>query len=184
MKRFLVSAFAATLAASLAAAAVAQQVETTPIPMSPKPDFSSMQFMVGTWNCTAKSARRPTPTLSTAVTSLDSSGYWLVTKTKSKATSWFPHATNSVDSVTYDAQAKHWVDVETDDAGGYDVSTASGWDGSNMVWHDVTLSYGADIASSNATTFTKASDTKTTFASSFKTKKGRTVGVTGSCTKA
>jgi hypothetical protein len=32
----------------------------------PKPDFSSMKFLVGSWSCSTKSARRPFAVASTA----------------------------------------------------------------------------------------------------------------------
>ena len=184
MKHLLVFAFAAAGAASLAAAAIAQQIDSTPFPMNPKPDLSSMQFIVGTWHCSSKSARRPTPTLATQTTTMDATGYWLVTKTKSQATSWNPHPAESVDQITYDVQNKRWVDVYTDNQGGYDISSSTGWNGNTMTWRDLTPSVTGDITSTSATKFTKVGDTKTTSSNTFTTKKGRTVGVTGSCSKA
>jgi hypothetical protein len=178
-----VGLFAVALAASLVCAGAAQQVETTPIPQLPKPDLSSMTFLVGSWNCTFKSARRATPSTATGTFALDPSGYWLVESWKSPAVAWYPHPTSGTDRITYDATTKRWVDIETDDNGGYDLSVSRGWNGNEIVWHDVTYTKGADLESNNDTTETKVSDSKTATKTSFKTTKGRVVGVTGSCTK-
>jgi hypothetical protein len=158
-------------------------LETTPIPAQPKPDFSSMMWEIGAWNCSSKSARRATPQESTTTYALDPSGHWIVGTTKTKSVSWFPHDGVAIDKLTYDASSKSWVDVTTDDLGGYDISSSSGWDGNKMVWHDVTYPKQADVVTSNDLTQTKVSDTKTTFVSSFVTAKHATIGVTGECTK-
>ena len=167
----------------LACVAGAQQIETTPIPMTPKPDFSSQQFLVGTWTCSSKSARRPTPSTSTSTYAIDPSGYWIVQTWKAPAVSWFPHEVAGTDHITWDGSTKRWVDIETDNSGGYDLSASDGWKGSTMVWHDISYPKGADVVSSGDNTVTKVSDTKFTSVSSFKTTKGRVVGVTTSCTK-
>jgi hypothetical protein len=183
MKRFTIGVFAVAFAASLVSVGGAQQVETTPIPMAPKPNLTSMKFLIGTWNCSSQSARRPSPSTGTSTYALDPSGYWIVQTSTSPGVSWYPHKTASTDHITYDASTKRWVDTETDDNGGYDLSASSGWTGNAMVWHDITYPTGADIASNGDTTQTKVSDTKFTAISSFKTKKGRVVGVTTVCTK-
>jgi hypothetical protein len=183
MYRLTAAFFAVVFTGALGCVAAAQQVETTPIPVQPKPDFSSWTWEIGAWNCSSKSARRATPQKSTVSYALDPSGYWIVGTTKVQSVSWFPHDSVIVDKMTYDASGKHWVDVTTDDLGGYDISSATGWDGDKVVWHDVTYPKQADVVTSNDTTMTKVSDTKTTFVSSFVTKKGATIGVSGECTK-
>lgn len=183
MKRFTVGVFAVVFAASLGCVGGAQQIETTPIPMLPKPDLSSMQFLVGSWNCTSKSARRPSPSTSTGTYAMDPSGYWLVLTWKAPGISWYPHPSAGTDHISYDASTKRWIDTETDNNGGYDLSASDGWHGNVMVWHDITYPKGADLASNGDSTETKVSDTKVTTVSSFKTTKGRVVGVTTTCTK-
>ncbi|HME82884.1 MAG TPA: hypothetical protein VKF82_12540 [Candidatus Eremiobacteraceae bacterium] len=157
-------------------------IESTPIPAAKKPDFSSLKFSLGTWSCSSRSARRPAPYTSTGTSSIDPSGYWIVTDTATAKTSWAP-ATNSVDKITYDSDQHRWVDVYTDDVGGYDVSYSPGWSGSTMVWTDALFTPGPDIIATSPTTMTKVSDTKMTSHSTFKEKSGRTIAVDSVCTK-
>ena len=169
--------------ALMTGAAIAQSMEATPIPLQPKPDLTPMTYFTGTWACAYKSARRPTPQRYTTVATLDPGGRWIVEKTKIMPVSWFPHAQFVVDMVTYDPNAKRWVDVETDSLGGYDLSASSGWTGDTMVWKDLAFVPARDVVSASETTLTKVSDAKYTATASFKTKKGRVVGVTTTCTK-
>jgi hypothetical protein len=166
-----------------AGAAFAQTMEATPIPAPPKPDFSSMTYFVGSWTCTTKSARRPTPQISHTVNALDATGRWLVEKSVNEPTSWLPYTSNELDMLTYDPSAKRWVDVETDTLGGYDVSASPGWKGDTMVWTDLTFVPNRDVTSATAVTLKKAGPAKFTYANTFTTKKGRTIALTGSCVK-
>jgi hypothetical protein len=176
----LLALVAVTLTAS---AAIAQTIEATPVPAPPKPDFSSLKYFLGSWSCTSKSARRPTPQLSTSVNTLDATGRWLVEKSVNLPTSWFPYKSNELDMLTYDPSAKRWVDVETDTLGGYDVSASPGWKGDTMIWTDLTFVPNADVMAVTAVTLKKVGPGKFSYANTFTTKKGRTVGVTGSCVK-
>jgi hypothetical protein len=178
------SAFAIGCAAILLFFSVARaQIETTPIPTTPKPDFSSMSFLAGTWNCTERNTRRPSAYTYTNTNSMDPSGYWMVTNAVSHPSSWAPTETKSVIKTTYDGSTSRWVAVSTDDQGGYDLSTSSGWKGDKIVWHDESYPKTNNTATSGDTTVTKASATKTTYTSSFTEPSGRTVNITGSCTK-
>ena len=53
-----------------AAFAATPKVEGTPAPMVAKPDFSTMKFLIGTWNCVDLSSRRPGPFNTTEVYSM------------------------------------------------------------------------------------------------------------------
>ena len=55
----------AVLFAAATPAYAPAQVESTPIPAPTKPNFSSVQFMIGSWTCSTKSARRPAPYVTT-----------------------------------------------------------------------------------------------------------------------
>jgi hypothetical protein len=92
-------------------------------------------------------------------------------------------AINSLDMITYDAQQKRWVDVNTDDQGNYDVSYSPGWTGNTIVWTDALFTPGSDIVATTPTTWTKVSDSKRTSTSSFTEKSGRKITVVASCTK-
>ncbi len=170
-------------APAIALADAAPAIEATPVPRPAKPDFSTLNFLLGTWSCSEKSARRPTPDTWTQTASLDPSGYWLVTKSTDAGTSWFPYPSTSTDSVTYDSDSKQWVDLYLDTNGGYGYSTSTGWSGNTIVWTDRAFVPTANIKSISNFTLVKVSDTKTTSERSFVTSKGTTVGVSGSCTK-
>jgi hypothetical protein len=162
------------------------QVESTPIPMTGKPNFSSMQFLIGTWSCSIKSARRPAPYITTSTYAMNPNGWYIDEKSLTPPMKWFASQTNlaAYDKITYDPTTHRWVDVTYDNQGGYGLSFASGWNGNKIVWHDVSFAPTSDIKSQTDTTVTKVSSTKMTWSSSFtEAKTGRVVAVTGLCTK-
>jgi len=181
--RFLLGLFLASLALGAACfAAATPGPETTPIPVPPKPDWSSMKFLVGTWECSTQSSRRPGPYTATVVTTLDATGYWMDSKTVTAKVSWALGAT-SVDQVTYDSDQHRWVDVYTDTQGNYDVTFSPGWSGNTMVWKDALFAPGPDVVATSPLTVTKVNDTKQTSHSSFTEKSGRKNTVDQVCTK-
>lgn len=173
----------ATAAVLLCSSAVLAQVESTPIPTPPKPDFSKMTFLMGNWQCSTKSARRPAAYQTTSTATVSPDGYWMVTKATTHKTLWMNSDVHSVDYVTYDPSTSRWVDISTDDGGGYNVSTSPGWNGDTITWTDMVITKTNATASTNPTTITKVSNTKTTSSSSFKEPSGRVVSVTSTCTK-
>lgn len=163
-------------------AADAPSVETTPIPTNAKPDWSSMKFNLGNWSCLSHSSRRAAPFSSTASTSMDATGYWMITKTHQPALSWAPE-TDSVDQITYDPIQHRWVDVYTDNNGNYDVTYSPGWKGNTMVWTDQLFQAAQGITAQSPVTVTKVSDTKTVSHFTF-TETGGTVRTSDTtCTK-
>jgi hypothetical protein len=181
--RFFLGLIVASLAlgASVFAAATPGP-ETTPIPLQPKPDWTSMKFLVGTWECSTQSSRRPGPYHTTIVTTMDPTGYWMVQKSATPKVAWAA-GINSVDQTTYDNDQHRWVDVYTDDQGGYDVTYSAGWSGNHMVWKDQLFAPGPDIVASSPNTVTKVSDTRTTAYGSLTEKAGRTITIDTVCTK-
>jgi hypothetical protein len=176
-------AAALALAVLCSVAAGAQTVQSTPVPQNAKPDFSTMQFLVGTWNCSVLSARRPGPYTTTTVYTMDPTGYWILGKTTVHKAAWIPQEFTSDDRMTYDPTTSQWVDISYDDGGGYDVSTAGNWTGNTMVWHDVVYPKANNTATNGDTTLTKVSDTKQTSTMDFTEPGGRTVNVKTTCTK-
>jgi hypothetical protein len=175
---------AAVLLAALVPAAGFAQVESTPIPAPRKPDFSSASFMVGSWTCSSKSSRRPRAFTTITTYALDPAGYWMSETSTTPKTSWVPNTLRTWDKITYDPDAKRWVDVSYGDGGGYGLSYSKGWDGNQIVWHDITFAPGPDINSQTDITTTKVSATKMTSTSSFtETKTGRRVTVATTCMK-
>lgn len=183
MQKIIAWAVFGCVSACLVATTAFAQVETTPIPPNPKPDFSSMAFLAGTWNCTESNTRRPRPYTYTNKTTMDSSGYWMVTNTVNHPSSWAPRPLDTQTRQTFDPSTSRWVTLSTDNQGGYDVSESTGWSGQTIVWKDMTYPKTNNTSTSGDTTITKVSDTKTTYASSFTEPTGRTVDVKGTCTK-
>jgi len=185
MHRRLALAVSACVTALLVGTAAIGQVETTPIPRPAKPDFSSMQFLIGTWNCVESNTRRAASYGSTVTNTMDASGFWMDTKTLAHATSWDRYPGVGMDKTTYDAANSRWVDVGTDDEGNYSISTSSGWNGNTIVWHPISITSvsSGNVVSSGATTITKVSGTKYTYTGSFKESGGRTVTLKGTCNK-
>jgi hypothetical protein len=175
----------AALSIALPCAAGAQ-VESTPIPAAKKPNFSSMQFMIGTWTCSTRSARRPAPYMSTSTYTMDPSGWWINQTSTTTPMKWFQSQAKIVtyDKITYDSDTHRWADVSYGTPNTFSLSFANGWNGNRIVWHDVSFAPTSDISSQTDTTVTKVSNTKMTSSSSFtEAKGGRVVAVTGVCTK-
>lgn len=181
--RFLAILALLVIAGGAAASAAAPKVEGTPVPIQPKPDFSSMTFLVGTWNCVDVSSRRPGPFNTTEVYSMDPTGYWMIRETTIHKASWIPRDFKSETKYTYDAAAKQWVRIETGDRGNFTVATAPMPGGSKKVYTYVIQSKAAGIASYAPEVYMKVSDTKKTMTSSFTETSGRVVNVKETCTK-
>jgi hypothetical protein len=115
---------------------------------------------------------------------LDPTGYWINETSTTPKTSWVPTGLRSWAKLTYDPDAKRWARLTYDDLGGYGLSYSQGWNGNQIVWHDVAFAPGPDINSQTDLTTTKVSASKTTTSSSFtETKTGRRVMVTRTCLK-
>jgi hypothetical protein len=182
--RKLTTACALALAAAVLPALALAQVESTPIPAPHKPDFSAMAFQLGTWTCRTKSARRPAAYVTTVVTTVDPSGYWLNQVSSTARTSWVAIPLRTWDKITYDSDTHRWVDVSYGDGGAYGLSFSKGWDGNQITWHDVSFAADPDIGSQTDIVTTKISAMKTIGHSSFtETKTGRRVSVVTTCTK-
>lgn len=170
-------------ATTIALADSTPKIESTPIPNPPKPDFSSMNFNLGSWTCSSQSSRRPAPYITHSVTTIDPTGYWMVTKSTTAKTSWAPE-TRSTDWVTWDSDANRWADMNLGDYGAYDTTTSPGWTGNAMVWTDVLFKPGKDVVAVTPMTSTKVSNTKITQHSTFKERgSGRWISVDAVCNK-
>ncbi|HEX8806808.1 MAG TPA: hypothetical protein VF741_07655 [Candidatus Aquilonibacter sp.] len=157
--------------------------EATPIPKDLRPDFSSMQFQLGTWNCMVDSSRRPRPFAQTATTTISPDGYWLVTRTITPPVPWNPIEIANTDYVTYDRTTSRWIDMSMDDYGAYDVSASPGWSGNTLVWTEQVYQKLHGLTSSHQRTLTKVNDTKTAVSQVFTEASGKRVTVRTVCTK-
>lgn len=186
MRFYRVLIAAAVLAAAALPAYAPAQVESTPIPQPGKPNFSPLSFMIGSWTCSTKSARRPAPYTTTVTYTMDPNGWYIDETSVTNPMKWFAsqQKLTSYDKITYDSTTHRWADVLYDNQGGYGLSFASGWNGNKIVWHDVSFAPSSDVKSQTDTTTTKVSNSKMTSSSSFtETKTGRVVSVTTVCTK-
>jgi len=148
----------------------------TPVPAA-KPDFSSMNFLMGNWSCTQmlRGSKRP----DTSETTMGMDGMWMVTQ--DTAPPFDQYRTYSIAATTYtgyDPTTKMWIQTGVDSSGAYFTSTSPGWQGNTMTW----TTKGLD-GSSGTDVVTKNSDTSTTDASSGTDAQGHTTNTTISCTK-
>jgi hypothetical protein len=176
----LVFAYAAT---STGVFAASPQIEGTPIPLPPKPNFSSMMFLMGTWQCSDLSSRRPGPFQTTQIYSLDPTGYWIIRDDTIHKASWIPSEVHTQTKITYDRYEKRWVRITTGGFGGYVVATASMPVGNVRTWTNVIQTKTPDVASYAPEVHVKVSDTKKTVTTSFTETNGRIVHVKETCTK-
>jgi hypothetical protein len=171
------------MATGVYAFAAAPKVEGTPVPTAPKPDLSSMNFLIGTWTCSDLSSRRPGPFTITEVYSMDPTGYWVIRNDTTHKASWIPRDFHSQTRYTYDSVAKRWIRISAGDTGNYAVATAAMPVGSTKTYTYVIQSKAADIASYEPEVYNKVSATKKTMTTSFTETGGRVVHVTETCTK-
>lgn len=177
------SLLTAALALLTACAIARAQIETTPVPLTPKPNFSAMMFLTGNWTCSVRSSRRPSAYVTTSTAAISADGYWLVTRTTTHTASWIPRSYMSEDRITYDPSTSRWVDIEYDEEGGYDLSASSGWHGNTIVWNDLSYPHSDATAMDNPTTLTRVSATRTSAYNTFREPGGRTITVRTVCTK-
>jgi hypothetical protein len=168
---FIAAASAAPLV-SVAAPAPAP----TPVPMT-KPDFSSVNFLVGTWSCTQQLRGKTRP--ETDVTSVGMDGMWLVTQTTAPPFDQYrTYTINGTQYTGYDPNAKMWIQTGVDNGGGYGIQTSPGWQGSAFTW---TGKY--PDGSSSTDLITKVSDTQYTDANSVTDPQGKTTNMMITCKK-
>ncbi len=81
----------------------------TPVPPQ-RPDFSTMMFLTGTWNCTQMLRGKTRPDTST--TTIGMNGSWMVTADTAPAFDQYrTFAINGTTYTTYDPTIKQWVQI-------------------------------------------------------------------------
>jgi hypothetical protein len=144
--------FLSTLAASIIILGAAPA--PTPVP-NQKPDFSSMMFLTGTWECHQMLRGKDRP--DTGVTTMGGNGAYMVTQDTAPPFDQYRTFTiNTTSYLTYDPTIKKWVTIGIDDTGGYFLASSSGWNGNTMS----SSSKGLD-GSVSSDVLTKVSDTET-----------------------
>jgi hypothetical protein len=184
--RKLTIACALALAAALLPSLALAQIESTPIPLPSRPDFSSMRFMLGTWTCAVKSARRPAAYIVTSTYTMNPNGWYIDETSTTTPTKWFSsqNRLTAYDKITWDSTTHRWVDVLYDNQGGYGLSFSKGWMLSTITWHDVSFAPTDDVSSQTDVVTMKMGPGKMVSHSSFtETRTGRRVMVVTTCTK-
>jgi len=115
--------------------------------------------------------------------SLDSTGYWIIGTDVGYPTSWYPYEIHGVDKLTYDSDAKRWIDVYTDDQGSYGIQSSPGLQGNTVVWSDAFFTPYRDVTAESAITETRISSSKRIQHSTFKVASGRTITLDTVCTR-
>lgn len=182
MKYSVLSALAcALLAIGLSTAPIVSTAQTTaaaptPVPI-PRPDFSSMNFLVGTWTCTQPLRGKTRSETDTYAMSND--GMWLVDSASSPPFDEYRTVPQtSTTNMTYDPTIKQWVTVYTDNFGGYGVQSGSGWQGNTANWNGKGLD-----GTTTADVITKVSDSQTSDDSTTTDPQGKVTKVTIVCKK-
>ena len=181
--RYLLCALAFILAAGATGFAADVKIEGTPVPPAPKPDFTAMKFLIGSWTCSNVSSRRPGPFTTTEVYSMDPTGYWLLRADTTQTASWIPTVGHGQTRYTFDSGTKRWVRISTSDNGGFSVATAPSIVNGKKTYTTVFRRTSPSVAAVGPEVFTKVSDTKKTMTSSLTEPGGRVVNVSQTCTK-
>lgn len=179
------TAFAQSAPAAMPAMSASTAPPKAPyFPLPPKPDFSSMRFLLGTWSCSATSERRGKEVQHLSITySMAPDGYFMKYVTKAAKVSYAAVGGSETDWVTYDSNAKRWVDVGVGSYGSYGYSTSTGWEHGHILWGADSFLFDGDLTSSTGTLWTKVSDRKITAAGAFTTVAGLLNRVATTCTK-
>jgi hypothetical protein len=164
-------------------AGLARATQATPVVVIPKPDLSSMNFLLGTWSCSKQTSSRPAPYTAMVTYAVSPGGRWIEQTSVWNPVPWFPNKWISHDEITYDSYRKRWVDVEYDDIGGYSVTTSRGWAGNTSVWHDPAFIPSSKVVSETDATMTKVSSSKVTWSWSLISNNGKTISEHNTCTK-
>lgn len=154
--------------------------QPTPVP-NVAPDFSSMNFLLGTWRCDDHQAGRPGKRIEVDKYSMVYDGWQMQEHAVSPPFDQYRTRDEVEDTfTTYDSTIRLWISVYVDNFGGYGLAKSPGWEGDTLVWTwtnpDGTI--GREV-------FTKISDTKMSFTDWANDKKGQPMAVflNGVCTK-
>ncbi|HLW37687.1 MAG TPA: hypothetical protein VKR99_04610 [Candidatus Eremiobacteraceae bacterium] len=165
---------------ALSGTGISSASQPTPVP-NMAPDFSSLNFLIGTWHCAQSIVGRPGIRTETDTYTMAYNGWQMQDHTVSPP---FDKArTRNVvgdNWTTWDPTIKLWINQTVDNFGAYGLATSPGWVGKTMTWSG-TNPDGTVGRSVN----TKVSDTKIVYKNWGNTKKGQpqTLQSSGTCTK-
>lgn len=162
---------------ALLATGIAVAAQPTPVP-NMAPDFSSMNFLLGTWHCHQSITGRPGDRKETDTYTMSYDGWQMQDHSVSPPFDKYRTRDDVGDSwTTWDPTAKLWANVSVDNFGGYGLATSPGWVGDTMTW-----SFNNPDGTQGRNAVTKVSDSKYTFKTWTNTKKGEPLAVTGTGT--
>jgi hypothetical protein len=164
----------------LSGTGTALSAQPTPVPNA-APDFSSMNFLMGTWHCVQSVPGRPGKRTETDTYTMAYDGWQMQDHSVSPPFDKYRTRTIVGDNwTTWDPTIKLWINQGVDNFGGYGLSTSSGWSGNSMIWNG-TNPDGTVYRIVN----TKLSDTKTSSKTWGNNKKGQAqrLQASGVCTK-
>lgn len=155
------------VALALLGTGIALAAQPTPVPNA-APDFSSMNFLLGTWHCNQTVAGRPGNRMETDTYTMAYDGWQMQDHTVSPPFDKYRSRNEVGDSwTTYDPSVKLWINQIVDNFGAYGLSTSSGWVGANQTWSNTNPD-----GTQGRVVITKMSDMKYTYKNWGNTKRG------------
>ena len=171
---------ACALALAFLGGGTAMAAQPTPVPNTP-PNFTSLRFLLGTWNCRSAISGRPGNRSETDRYTMAYDGWQMQDHVVSPPFDKFRNRDLVGDSwITWDPTLKLWINQNVDNFGGYGLLTSPGWTGKKITWSEINPD-GTLVR----VVETKVSDVKETYETWSNDKKGRalTLGLSQTCTK-
>ena len=172
----LVYVFAVAVGLAVAANATIARGAAPP----PKPNFTGFAFLTGSWSCANNDPRGRLAYRFTWAP--DESGYWFVGKRTVPAAFGQP-AASDVNMITYDFDAKHFVELQTGRFGQYDYSTTAGLVAGKIVLHSVPFARLPGTPGVTDLTVTRRGSSHLSLSGGATVNGARTTLWSGSCTK-
>lgn len=125
--------------AALGAAILASPVAaTSPAPRTPAPEMAQLGFFVGSFACKGETDATPMsaphPISRTITGRMDLDDFWLFMRFEDKRTTENPTPIRGNWQLIYDAKAKNFAAVWTDNLGRWFPQTSSGWEGDTIAF--------------------------------------------------
>jgi hypothetical protein len=152
---------ATSLVITLAAIGIVGASTPTPTP-DIKPDWTSMQYQLGTWNCSKTGIpNRPGTSTSTVVNTMTLDDHWMLTHSVSPPFDAVrTKKSELVGYIGYERASQLWIFFGATNFGFWDFQTSPGWRGDTITWTVYNTSTGEPTIVGREI-LTKISDTET-----------------------
>jgi hypothetical protein len=165
---------------ALSSTGISLAAQPTPVPNA-APNFSSMNFLLGTWHCQQSVPGRPGNRTETDTYTMAYDGWQMQDHTVSPP--WDKYRARDIvgdNWTTWDPTVKLWVNQVVDNFGAYGLMTSPGWTGNTLTWSGTNLD-----GTTARVVITKISETKTSTKIWGNNKKGQPqkLQASGTCTK-